>query len=151
MTATVSMRAYTGASAGTESAALTSVDLCSTDEVGGDPVAPGTRSFERWLRLRVDVAPAIGVANFWLMNTGDLPAGVSLLFGTTEAPATPIDTASAVATKTLASGQRFIFEDATLTEVGEHTRYVVIQEVVAADAASGDIPDQALQWGWSER
>jgi hypothetical protein len=114
-------------------------------------VMPGTRSFERWLRLRVDVAPAVGVANFWLKNTGDLPDGVSLLFGVTDTPATPVSAVSQVATKTLTSGQKFIFDAATLTDVGDHSRYVVIQEVVAADADSGAIPGQVLQFGYAER
>lgn len=144
------MRAYTGSGAATESAPLTSVDLCSEDVIGGDPVDPGSVSFERWLRLRVDVAPAVGVANFWLRNTGDLPDGVSLLFGVTDTPATPVDTPSVVATKALTSGQKFIFDASTLAEVAEHTRYIVIQEVVAAEAASGAIPEQALEWGWVE-
>lgn len=151
MSAEVSVRAYTGAGAGTESAALAEVALISEDAVTGDPVAPGSRSFERWVRLRVDVAPDIGVANFWLMNTGDLPEGVSLLFGVTDTPATPVATVSQVATKVLTSGQRFIFDVDTYAEVGDHSRYVVIQEVVAADAASGAIPAQALRFGWAER
>lgn len=151
MTAEISLRAYTGASAGTESAALDAVELISEDAVTGDPVAPGSVSFERWLRLRVDVAPVIGVANFWLTNTGDLPDGVSLLFGVTDTPATPVGTVSTVAIKALTSGQRFIFDAQTLTEIGDHSRYIVIQEVVAADAAPGTIPAQAFQWGWSER
>lgn len=150
MTASVSMRVYTGTDAATESAAQTSIDLCDADALSGGPVVPGTVSFERWLRLRVDVAPAVGVANFWLMNTGDLPDGVSLLFGVTDTPATPVNTVSTVATKTLTSGQKFIFDAATLSDVGDHTRYIVIQEVVDADAASGAIPEQALQWGWVE-
>lgn len=152
MTATVSMRAYSGVNAGTESGPLTTVPLSSVDDATStDPVAPGTRSFERWLRLRVDVAPAVGVANFWLTLAGTLPDGVSLLFGVADTPATPVDTVSAVATKQLTSGQRFIFDADTLTDVGSHSRYVVVQEVVAADATTGDIPDQALAWGFVER
>lgn len=145
------MRAYTGASAGTESAPLTAIDLTDADALSGGPVMPGSRSYERWLRLRVDVAPGLGVANFWVMNTGDLPDGVELLFGVTDTPTTPTDGASAVATKTLTSGQKFIFDAGTYAAVGDHSRYIVIQEVVAADAASGDIPDQALVWGWVEQ
>jgi hypothetical protein len=151
MTSAISMRAYTGANAGTESAAQTSIDLCAADALSGGPVLPGTVSFERWLRLRVDSAPAIGVANFWLMNTGDLPDGVALKFGVTDTPATPVNTVSTVATKELTSGQKFVFDAATLADVGDHSRYIVIQEVVDADAASGAIPAQALVWGWLER
>jgi len=151
MSASVSLRAYTGSNAGTESAAQSTVSLCAADGLTGGDVAPGTRSFERWLRLRVDVAPVVGVANFWLMNTGDLPDGVSLLFGVADTPATPVNTVSQVATKTLTSGQKFIFDAATLTDVGDHSRYVVVQEVAAGDAATGAVPSQTLQFGWMER
>lgn len=150
MTAVVSLRAYTGSGASVESSAITEVELCSTDAVSGGDVAPGTRSYERWLRLRVDTAPATGVANFWLMNTGELPDGVSLLFGVTDTPATPVSSPSTVATKALTSGQRFIFDAETYAEVGDHSRYVVIQEVVDGDADSGDIPAQTLVFGWVE-
>lgn len=151
MTANLSLRAYTGAGAATESAAQSSVALVAADALAGPDVAPGSRSFERWLRLRVDAAPALGVTGFWLQNEGDLPDGVTILFGVADTPATPVDTPSTVAVKTLMAGERYVFDNAILTEVGEHTRYIVIQEVVAAEAASGAIPEQALTWGWSER
>lgn len=151
MTAIVSLRAYTGSGAGTESAAQTSITLTSADDLSSDPVAPGTRSFERWLALKIDSAPVAGVTNFWVQNTGDLPAGVEIRFGVTDTPTTPVATASAVATKELTSGHRFIFDAETYTEVGEKTRYLVIQEVVAGSAADGDIPDQTLLFGWAER
>lgn len=151
MAAEISVRVYTGTNAGTESAAQTEVTLCAEDAVIGDPVQPGTRSFERVVALKIDAAPDVGVANFWVQNTGELPDGVSLKFGVTDTPTTPVATASAVATKDLVSGQRYIFDTNTYTEVGEKTRYLVIQEVVAADADSGDIPDQALSFGWAER
>lgn len=151
MTATVSLRAYTGAGAATESAALDGVTLISEDALTGADVDPGTRSFERWLRLRLDTAPVTGVATLWLSNTGGLPEGVSLLFGVTDVAATPVATPSLVATKTLTSGQKFVFDMGPYSEAGEHSRYVVIQEVAAADAAPGAIPAQALVFGWSER
>lgn len=151
MVASITMRAYYGANVATESSALATVSLSSTNDLVSSDVLPGTVSFERWLRLRVDSAPAVGVANFWLMNVGDLPDGVVLLFGVTDTPATPVDTVSTVATKVLTSGQKFVFDAATLAEVGDHSRYIVIQEVVDDDAASGAIPSQALVWGWVER
>lgn len=150
MAADLSLRAYTGTNAAIESVALTDVALISEDAVTGADVVPGTVSFERWLALRVDVAPVEGVTNFWVQNTGDLPEGVSLKFGVTDTSATPVNTVSAVATKDLVSGRRFIFDTSTYTEAGEKTRYLVIQEVVAADADAGAIDPQALRFGWAE-
>ncbi len=151
MTATVTLRRYTGSGAGTESSPQSTVELSGADALTGPDVAPGSRSFEAWLRLRVDVAPAVGIANFWVQNTGDLPDGVSLVFGVTDDAATPVDTASLVATKVLTSGQRFVFDAATLSEVGQKSRWLVIQEVATSDAVAGAIPAQALVWGFVER
>lgn len=150
MAASLSLRAYKGTGAGTESGALSEVTLSGGDDFLSTPVAPGSRSFERWLRLRVDTAPAVGVANFWVQCDGALPTGVSLKFGVTDTPATPVATTSLVATKDLVAGRRFIFDAATLTEVGQHSRYLVIQEVVAADAATGVIDPGTLKFGFSE-
>jgi hypothetical protein len=151
MTSAISMRAYTGANAATESGALATVSLSSTNDLVSTDVLPGTVSYERWLRLRVDSAPMVGAANFWLQLAGDLPDGVSLLFDVTDTAKTPVNTPSIIAKKELTAGQRFVFDAHTLAEVGDHTRYVVIQEVVDEDAASGAIPAQALTWGWVER
>ena len=46
------------------------VDCC------GLPV-PGTNSFEKWLRVKIDAANAHTLANFWVERTGDLPDGVT--------------------------------------------------------------------------
>lgn len=152
MTATLSLRCYTGANAGTESAAQSTITLTDADALSGGDVLPGTLSFERWVRLRVDVAPSLGVANFSLTASGNaLPDGVAIRFGVTDTPATPVNTTSAVATKELTPGQKFIFDVSTYAEAGDHTRYLVLQEVVDADAASGAIDPQALLLGWVEK
>lgn len=146
----LTLRAYTGAGAATESSSQAGVVLTDVDALTGGAVAQGTLSFERWLRLRVDVAPAAGVTNFWVQNDGALPAGVSLKFGVTDTPTTPVATASAVATMDLTSGRRFIFDTNVYDTVGDHTRYIVIQEVVAIGAPSGAIDTQALTFGYQE-
>lgn len=150
MTSTVTARVFTGTNAGTMSAAQTSVSLTDADALTGGSVLPGSYSFERWLALRVDVAPTRGATNFWLQNTGVLPAGVTIRFGVTDDPATPVNTVSAIATMELTSGRRFIFDTSVLTTIGDLTRYVCIQEQALSSAPSGAISPQAFQWGWSE-
>jgi len=150
MTSVLSVRVFTGANAGTMSAAQTTVDLCAADALSGGSVMPGTVSYERWVALRVDTAPDRGATNFWVENTGDLPTGVSLKFGVTDDPATPVNTTSTVATMDLASGRRYIYDNAVYTEVGDLTRYLVFQEVVANGAPSGAIDPQSLDFGWVE-
>ena len=150
MTASLTLRCYTGTNAGTESAAQSSVNLGSTDEIPGDDVVPGTYSFERWVRLRVDSPPALGVANFWFEVTGDLPDGVEVRFGVTDTPATPVATVSTVATHEMQSGRHYIFDTNTYAEAGDHTRYLVFQEHVADTVDPGAIDPLAYTFGWVE-
>lgn len=150
MTATVSLRVFTGTNAGTESSEQTTVDLCSDDTIGGGDVLPGSYSFERWLALRLDSPPALGVANFWFIASGDLPAGVVIRFGVTDTGATPVETASAVATRELQPDRRYIFDTATYVSSGDHTRYLVFQEQVAADVTPGAIDPLDYTFGWVE-
>lgn len=150
MSATVSLRVFTGAGAATMSVAQTAIALCAADALSGGPVVPGTVSYERWLALRVDAAPANGVTNFAVLDVGSLPTGVSLKFGVTATPRTPINTVSPIATMDLTSGRTFIFDTDVLSAIGDRTKYLVIQEVAANDAPSGAIPQQALRFGFVE-
>jgi hypothetical protein len=156
MSATVTMRVYTGSGAGTESSAQIGFDLVSIDSAENSPsnrstnkVAPGSNSFEKWLRLRLDAADGKTVSNFWVERTGDLPDGVVVKIGTTETPATPTASESTVARETMADGRRYWFDAGSYDEAGDHTRYLVLQEQVAADAADGAIDTQTFEWGWS--
>jgi hypothetical protein len=150
VTGSLSLRVYTGASAGTESSAQTHITLTDTDTLGSGGIVPGTYSFERWLRLRIDSPPPNGVTNFWLQNEGALPADVILRFGITDLPATPVATQSLIATMGLTSGRHFIFDTNTYTAVGETSRYVVLQLQALVTADTGSLPQQTPSFGWSE-
>lgn len=154
MAATTSLRVYTGTDAGTESAPQTGIALLSTDSAGTDPdaaeVAPGTNSFEKWLRVKVDGASGMTLTNFWVERSGDLPDGVAIKLGVTDTPATPTNATSTVATTTMADGRRYFFDNGTYSEDGDVTRYLVLQEQVAQSAASGAIDQQAFTIGYSQ-
>lgn len=150
MTASVSLRVDYGTNAGTESPSVTALELCAADALTGGSVNPGSNSFERWIRLRLDTAPVTGVTNFWLQNAGALPTGVTLRFGVTDTPRTPVATASTIATTELVAGRRYIWDANTYTQAGDHTRYLVIQAQTTASAASGAIDQQIPTIGWSE-
>ena len=150
MTASLSLRVYTGLNAGTESSAQTHITLTNTDSLGSGGIVAGAFSYERWLRLRIDTPPANGVTNFWLQNEGSLPANVMLRFGITDLPATPVNTQSTIATMELTPGRHFIFDTNTYTTTGDHTRYIVLQEQVLVGAPSGALPQQTPSFGWSE-
>ena len=150
MTATITLRAYTGPNAGTESASQTGVTLTDVDDLTGGTINPGSNSYERWLALKIDSAPTSGVSNFWFQNTGSLPAGVVIRFGVTDVAATPVATTSTIATMELVAGRRYIFDTNTYTETGEKTRYLVLQAQTLVTAASGAIEQQDPVMGWSE-
>lgn len=150
MAATLTTRVFTGTNAGTMSSAQSSVSLTDADALSGGSVTPGTVSYERWVALRVDAAPDTGTTNFYVIVTGDLPTGVAIKFGVTDDAATPVNTTSTVATMDLTAGRKFIFDTGVYDSVGEHTRYLVLQEVVANGAASGAIDPQTLRFGWAE-
>jgi hypothetical protein len=153
VSATVTLRAYTGSGAATESAALTGIALMSTDSAANTPnaaqVADGTNSFEKWLRLRLDNPGGETVSGFWIIRTGDLPEGVVIKMGVTDTPATPTTAPSTVASTTLVEGRRYIFDDGSYDTAADHTRYVVLQEQVASGVAPGAIDQQVFEVGWS--
>lgn len=148
----VSLRVYTGTSAGTESAAQTGIALLSVDAATNDPashqVAPGSNSFEKWLAVKVDSAAGTTYSNFWVEYTGSLPTGVTITAGFALAGATPTSAKSTVATTTLSAGRRFLWDASTYDTTGEKTAFLVLQEQVAASAASGAIPQGTLSFGY---
>ena len=150
MTATLSLRVYTGTDAGTESSAQTGITLTDADALSGGPVMPGSNSYERWVRLRVDSPPAVGVTNFFAQNTGELPDGVEIRFGVTDIPSTPVNTTSLIATHEFQSDRKYIFDVNSYADVGDHTRYLVFQEQVSGAANSGGIDTQSIEFGWQE-
>lgn len=153
MAATITLRVYTGTGAGTESSPQTGIALLSADSASPDPdsaeVAPGTYSYEKWIRLKIDAPDGKAFTNFWIERAGDLPDGVEIRFGVTDTPATPKATASSVATKELQANRRYVFDVAVLDEAGDATRYLVIQERVGADVDPGDIEQQVFTIGYT--
>jgi len=150
MPSSLTLRVFYGSGAATESAAQTAIHLSNADGLTSGGIDAGSYSYERWLALRVDTAPAVGVSNFWLQNDGVLPADVILRFGIADVPQTPVATQSTIATMELTPGRHFIFDTGTYDTVGEHTRYVVLQEQALITADSGALPQQTPSFGWSE-
>ena len=149
MAASVSLRVLTGTDAGTESAAQTGFTLTDADALSGGSVTPGTTSYERWVRLAIDDPDDSILTTFTFRGAPDLPDGVTVKYGVTDTGATPVDTASTIATHTLGT-ERVIWDTSSYSEAGDRTRYLVFQEVFAADAAAGAIPQNIVVFGWSE-
>lgn len=151
----VSLRVCTGTNAATESAAQTGIALLSVDAATNDPgshkVARGANSYEKWVRLAVDAADGKTYSNFWVeCGSSGLPEGVTIKVGFADAGATPTSATSTVAKTTLSAGRRYLWDDTVYDTTGDRTRFLVVQEQVAATAASGAIPQGTLTFGWVE-
>jgi hypothetical protein len=153
--ATTTLRVYTGTGAGTESAGVTGIDLISADNATNssgnrstNKVAPGTNSFEKWLRVKIEAANGHALANFWVVRTGDLPTGVTLKMGVTDTAITPTASTSTVATTTMAEGRQYIFD--ANEYVSGLTRYLVLQEQAASTTSGGSIQTENIEIGWSQ-
>jgi hypothetical protein len=151
---TVSLRVYTGTGAATESSPLTAIALLSVDAATVDPnshrVAPGSSSYEKWLAVKVDSADGTTWSDFSVTCSGALPTGVTIKVGVTATAATPTNATSLVATTTLQAGRRYTFDTSVLSTTGSKSAFLVLQEVVATDAASGAIPQQALTVNYAQ-
>jgi len=136
---------------------MTGIDLVSVDNAVNstqnredNEVLPGTNSFEKWMRIKLDAANGHMLTNFWIERDGDLPDGVVIKMGVTDTAATPTASASTVATTTMADGRRYIFDTNVYDANNDTTRYIVVQEQVAGTASGGSIESQDFEIGWSQ-
>jgi len=161
MAATVTLRVNTGTSAGTQSGAVTGIDFISADNATNSlanrttyPItAGGNRSYEKWLTLRVDVAPDNAVNNVKFWTDGGVQSNTTLYAGLTASGATPTDSNSTVATTdatTYTSGSKLTWHSGDLTAVGHVTQFLVLQLDAGASAAAGNWGQEVLNYSYDE-
>lgn len=161
MAASISVRVCTGASAGTESAAVTGIDHISADNATNSagnrttyPLTAGTRAYEKWVRLHVDVAPANDVSNFQVWGTGSIDANLTLYCkGEVATGATPTDSVSTVATldwTDYTAAAKLQWDDGTYTAVDDVTEWLVFQLAVGASATPGDMTQHIYSYSYDE-
>jgi hypothetical protein len=161
MAATLTVRVNTGTSAGTQSDAVTGIDFISADNATNSLVnrqaypiaAGGAPSYEKWLTLRVDVAPDNGVTNFEVWGDGAVDANTTLYAGVTGTAATPVNTTSSVATADFTdytTGSRLTWDAASLTTVGDVTDFLVLQLVASASAEPGNWTQETIYYSYTE-
>lgn len=159
MTATVSIRVYTGTNAGTQSGAQTGIDFISADNATNssgnrtsNPIVAGNNSYEKWLKARVDAAPDNSVGNFKFWTDGGVAANTTLYAGVTATGATPTASNSSVATTdatTYVSGSKLTWHAGTLTTIGDLTDYLVLQLRTSASATQGNW-SETLNYSYDE-
>lgn len=160
MAATVTIRVYTAAAAGTESGAQTGIDLVSDDNATNSPVnraaypiTAGSRSYEKWTKAKVDAAPDNAVSNFQLWGDGAVQSSTDLFVGKTVTGVTPTDADSTVATNDWTGyvvGTKFAWHATDMTGIGSTTDYAVYQLDVDSDAAAGNWTQETLNFSYDE-
>ena len=148
MVASLSLRVYTTTNAATESAAVTGIDLISADNDTNSlanrqayPITVNTRSYEKWLKLKVDTKPTTEVKNFRIWGDGDITSSTTLYFTAGYASGiTPTNGASTVATynfESFTSTSKATWDTTAYTNTGATTKYVVFQLAVDSDCNPG--------------
>lgn len=161
MVAALSLRVQTGAPAGTESAAVTGIDLISADNATNslanrqaNPITVGTNSFEKYVKLKVDTAPANAVTNFKIWGDGAVAANTTLMWaGAVSSYAQPTSNTSTVATtnfNTCTSAAKCTWDSASYSTLGNTTKYSVFQLQVGSGATPGNWPTETVSYSYDE-
>jgi hypothetical protein len=159
--ASLSVRVYTGASAGTQSAAVTGIDLVSADNATNslanrvaNPIAVGARSYEKWLKLYLDTAPANGVTNFQVWGDGGVATSSTFYFtanyvtGTT--PTSGTSTVANANFTTYTSGTKATWDTASYSNTGSVTRFAVFQLAIDATSNPGNWSQEVISYSYDE-
>jgi hypothetical protein len=160
MAATVTIRVNTGTNAGTQSGAVSGIDLISADNATNSagnrstyPITVNTSSYEKWITARVDVAPDNYCNNFQLYGDGTVQSSTSLFVGKTSTGVTPVNTDSTVATNNwtgYTSTSQFAWHATNMTGVGSVTDFAVFQLDVDSDAAAGNWTQETINYSYDE-
>lgn len=161
MAATVTLRVDYGAGP-TTSAAISGIDLISADNANNslanrvaNPITIGNRSYEKWVKAYIEVAPDNKVENFQVWGDGAVDAGTTLYIGSTGSAnyTTPVATASAVAPTDFTvctSGSKFSWSSGSIHDVGAVSDYLVVQLLAEAGASVGNFTTETFSYSFDE-
>lgn len=161
MVAALSVRVYTGSAAGTQSSAVTGIDFISADNATNtlgnrqsNPITVGTNSYEKWLKLFVDTAPANAVTNFKIWGDGAVQTSTTLNFTAAYVTGTtPVATASSIANTTFTNftaGNKATWDSASYSATSATTKYTVFQLQVGATASPGNWTQETINYSYDE-
>ena len=160
MAAALTLRVYTGAGE-TESAAQTGIDLVSADNATNslvnrqnNPITTGTNSYEKYVKLKIDTAPANAVSNFKIWMDGAVMTSTTLYFTTNYVTyATPVATTSSKAATsivTYTSGNKATWDAGPYTNTNETTKFTIFQLAVGSDAGPGNWTQETISYSYDE-
>jgi hypothetical protein len=140
---------------------VTGVDMISADNATNslanrqaNPIVAGTRSYEKWLKLKVDAAPANAVTNFQIWGDGAIDASASLFFTagyvTGATPTTGNSVAANAAFTDYTAGNKATWDSDSYTATNATTKYAVFQLEIDADRGPGPITQETISYSWDE-
>lgn len=161
MAAVVEAHVFTGSGAATESGAVTGIDLISADNATNslanrqaNPIATGTRSYEKWVKLAVTTPPANEITNVQIWGDGAIMASTTLWFTAGYITgATPTSDPSTVADQEwidYTSGNKALWDAGPLTVTDALTEYAVWQLEVGSDHGPGAWTQEVATYTWDE-
>jgi len=160
MAASLSLRVYTGAGA-TESAVVTGIDLESADNATNtlanrqaNPITVATNSYEKWLKLKIDTAPANGVTNFKIWGDGAVDTSTTLAFTsqyvTFQQASTVTTTIGNANFTTYTAGNKATWDTVSYSATNATTKFVLFQLQVAATANPGNWTQETISYSYDE-
>jgi len=161
MAASLSLRVYTSTGP-TESASKTGIDLISADNDTNslanrqaNPITVGTNSYEKWLKLKIDTAPANGVSNFKIWGDGATDASTTLKFTSNYVAYQQGTTASSTVANALlntytAGGTKATWDTASYSATNATTKFVVFQLQVDSTANPGNWTQETISYSYDE-
>jgi hypothetical protein len=161
MVASLSVRVYTSSSAGTESGAVTGIDFISADNATNtlanrqaNPITVGNNSYEKWLKLKIDTAPANAVTAFKIWGDGAVDTSTTLNFTVAYVTGTtPVATASTIANTTFTNftaGNKATWDSASYSATNATTKYTVFQLATVATANPGNWTQETISYSYDE-
>jgi hypothetical protein len=161
MAAGLTVRVYTSTNAATESSAVTGIDFESADNATNslanrqaNPINVGSQSYEKWLKLKVDTAPANGVTAFKIWGDGAVDTSTTLYFtGEYVTGTTPVATVSTIADTDFTgftAGNKADWDTGSYSATNATTEYVVFQLAVDSSAGPGNWTQETINYSYDE-
>jgi len=161
MVASLTLHVYTSTSAASESTAVTGIDFISADNAVNSPtnraaypITVDTRSYEKWLKLYIDTAPANGVTNFQIWGDGAVMTSTSLYFTanyvTGVTPVSTTSTVAATAFTSYTSSAKATWDTVSYSATGSVTKYAVFQLAVDSTAGPGNWTQETISYSYDE-
>jgi hypothetical protein len=161
MAAGLQLSVQTGSGAGAATDGVAGADLIAADNATNslanrqaNPILVGTRSYEKWLRLKLVTAPANAVTNFKLWGDGFVQASSTLWFTgnyvTYQQGTAASSTIANTSFTNFTSGNKANWDTATYSVTGSYTKFSVWQLEMGADAGPGTWTTETVSYSFDE-